>query len=137
MMTMPGTGIWRRLGSSITRVARRHVMRGALFLAMATIVAVVMFHGHQMRTPRVAITMNVSGSSSLFQPLRGGGFAPTMTDMLLSPAAPLSMSDDDLDRAIQRHHPLNRLQCGHWPQAYASLHADILRGKKPQVHQAQ
>jgi hypothetical protein len=45
------------------------------------------------------------------------------------------MSDADVDLAIQRHHPLNRLglQCGDWPEAYARLHSDILGGRAPQV----
>ena len=43
------------------------------------------------------------------------------------------MSDEALAEAVRRHHPLNRLECGSWPEAYTRLHSDILAGRAPQV----
>ncbi|GAX78563.1 hypothetical protein CEUSTIGMA_g6003.t1 [Chlamydomonas eustigma] len=42
------------------------------------------------------------------------------------------LTDDALKSTIQSQHPINRLQCGSWPDTYAILHRDILAGRAAQ-----
>ena len=50
-----------------------------------------------------------------------------------APSKTSVMSDEALAEAVRQHHPLNRLECGSWPEAYARLHSNILAGRAPQV----
>ena len=43
---------------------------------------------------------------------------------------PLNASQ--IQEGVHKHLPLNRFQCGTWPQKYAKLHKDILAGRAPQ-----
>jgi hypothetical protein len=45
---------------------------------------------------------------------------------------PQLLHDSALYEAVKGVHPLNRLECGSWPEKYARLHHDILSGVAPQ-----
>jgi len=100
-------------------------MGGALILAASSIMVLM--------SELSDLNQRASSGAGRAVSLRAGGSESTRMDR---PSRPLlSMSDADVDLAIQRHHPLNRLglQCGDWPEAYARLHSDILGGRAPQV----
>ena len=92
----------------------------AVLLVILTMIAIRLGGGH---ASRAIVRMTGGGTTTDSTSLGGSNIdVPRSTSPSTGSSGPLvlpgSMSGADLEAAIRKHHPLNRLECGSWPEVH-------------------